>query len=176
MNDQMLVLFIRTTGHVLSALTMANTSDTAQPKVSDLVGEGMPLSNYPANAITSSPPWTFTIPATEIDLVVVTSSADLLANPFDFTIGNDRQPKNLDFPTAPTFDATTPVTVDVAHPASVIVDAGIKTLICMQNGTSVVQSWSGSTVDWKAAATFTGPQPKRILAFVADRPVAVSIA
>src|SRR3954447_11289572 len=91
-NGRMLVVFVKGTGHVLSAVTVA-TAPTRPLTSKDLVGDALPLWSVPG--VPSTPGWSFGVPAEALDVAMIDPKQELLDSPFDWKIGSDNQPAQL---------------------------------------------------------------------------------
>jgi hypothetical protein len=182
-NGKMLVVFVKGTGHVLSAVTVA-TAPTRPLTSKDLVGDALPLWSVPG--VPSTPGWSFGVPAEALDVAMIDPKQELLDSPFDWKIGSDNQPAQLQrigsaSPTIekiekPAGPKTLTATVSLPPPAPGLPPpvSGIPAVIFEQSGTDPVHFAPTETDEsGVATVTYTGGEPNIVIGFVAEFRLAV---
>ena len=173
MSGKMLVVFVKGTGHVLSAATVA--AAPLAPPVADLVGDALTLWSIPG-VVPPSPSWSFAVPADALDVAVIDQKPELLEHPFDWRIGTDKQAAQLQRISQP----GPTVTKTAGPPPTITLDVtpgfkgdGVGALVLEQSGTAPVQVLPSSTTAGVVTVTYTGNTPTTVLGFIAEFPLAV---
>jgi hypothetical protein len=176
MAAKMLVLTVKHTGHVLSATTVA-TQPVVPPTAADLVGDALTLWSIPGVI----PSWSLALPADALDVAVIDVKDELLASPFDWTIGTDRQAAQLqhitDGPPTIALPAGPPQKITLTPPNLVppFTADGIAAMVFERGATGPVQAYPGVTANGTADFLYTGAPAKTVLGVVREFPIAVAL-
>jgi hypothetical protein len=171
MTGKMLVVFVKHTGHVLSAATVASPL-VVPPAAADLVGDALTLWSIPG--VPQTPLWSIAMPADALDVAVIEPKEELLASPFDWRIGTDRQAEQLQHLALPA-----PVVTQQAGPPKTIkldltpgfTGDGVDAVVFEQGATGPVQVYTGATSAGVAEIRYTGADAKTVLGFVREFPL-----
>jgi hypothetical protein len=169
MAAKMLVVFVKHTGHVLSAATVASPP-VVPPLAADLVGDALTLWGIPA-----SPAWSLALPPDALDVAVIDPKDELLVSPFDWQIGADKQPVQLQYlgqSVTVTPNAGPPQAITLNPPATFTAD-GVDAVLFEQGGTGPVQVYPGVTAHGIANFQYTGAPVTRALGLITNFPFAL---
>ena len=145
MTAKMLVLYVKRTRHVVSALTVA--AMPATPLTIDvLIKDSLKLRCDPTNF----DPMDFDMPASELDVAVAALKEEALIDPFRFSIGADLELQTLTG--QPTFDKTAFPTITLNEPG-VVKTPNLDALVMEQSGADPPQTQARKTTAG-GAATF----------------------
>lgn len=178
MSGQMLVLFAKWTGHVLSAATV--TAIPTTPLTADtLAGTALPLRKLPGSTVAVE--LSLAIPTEELDVKLVDICLQVLENPFLYEIGSDGHPMQLPVPLPEpkiAFVSGDPSKLTVTLPA-LPAATGLNVLVCENRlAPDAAEAQRTVTVDQSSIRTATVttdvPGPRTVLALVAGYPLVVA--
>lgn len=172
MSGKMLVLFAKWTGHVLSAATV--TAIPTTPLTADtLAGTALPLRNVPGNTPTGD--WRLALPSGELDVALVNMDEQLLADPFSYEIGSDKQSRMLQHLGAKLkIAAPTSTSLAVTLPLGLLA-ANLHVLVGEEGVGSDIAEVQQTTTDNLGVATITTTVAgtRTVLALIAGYPLVV---
>ena len=172
MSGKMLVLFAKSTRHVMSAVTVTAVPAT-QVTADALVGTALQLRNAPEKNPAGE--WRLALPAEALDVTVVNADDQVLADPFSYEIGSDKQPRQLTHPTEKlTIAAVLPASLKVTVSGPLPLPSGLNVLVCEEHGADAAKIQPTTMENGVATVTTTVTVPRIVLALVAGYPPAVT--
>jgi hypothetical protein len=174
MTGKMLVVFVKNTGHVLSAATVASPP-VVPPAAADLVGDALTLWSIPG--VPQTPPLLLPLPAGALDVAVIEPKEELLESPFNWRIGTDRQAAELQHigdTVAVALPPGLPKTIKLSLPVGVTSD-GVDAVVFEKDAAGIVQVYPSLTSAGVAEIHYTGADAKTVLGFVREYPLSAKI-